>query len=122
MKKTFRWLLCVLMAVTMAGTAAMAACAEDNKPPAHTEHVDADGDGKCDECGKDMGKTPEDPNDPDNPDGPVTPMFRLCLRERSISLKRKIRMWLFHRVKGVIPEWLRKWGLQRRIWEISAQT
>ncbi len=73
MKKTFRWLLCVLMAVTMAGTAAMAACAEDNKPPAHTEHVDADGDGKCDECGKDMGKTPEDPNDPDNPDGPGDP-------------------------------------------------
>lgn len=58
----------ILMAATMAFS--FAACGPDqpddpNPGPGHT-HVDENDDGKCDECGEDMGEDPDDPGtDPD---------------------------------------------------------
>ena len=51
----------ILMAATM--TFSFAACGPDepddpNPGPDHTQHVDSDGDGKCDVCGEDMGEDP----------------------------------------------------------------
>lgn len=60
MKKT---ILALLLAGTLTlGTAALAACNGSEDPPetTHTQHVDADSDGKCDECGEAMQpETPE---------------------------------------------------------------
>ena len=56
----------IALAATMSATCLMgmlAACAPDDgpgtPPPVHTEHVDSDNDGKCDECGEEV-KAPDD--------------------------------------------------------------
>ena len=57
MKKSIKWLICLVTALAVsAAIGALAACGGGEKdPPAeHTTHVDADSDGKCDECGEDM--------------------------------------------------------------------
>ncbi len=59
-------LIAVLIALSMAfGAFAFVACDNGETPPdtTHTEHVDADGDGKCDECGTDMGGEPVMPGE-----------------------------------------------------------
>ena len=43
------------------------------KPPVCTEHTDANSDGKCDNCGADVEKTPDEPDEPNKPDEPSTP-------------------------------------------------
>ncbi len=62
MKKKLIAMLALLSCVAFSGTM-LAACKDEPTPdePTHTVHVDADGDGKCDECGADMGgeETPE---------------------------------------------------------------
>lgn len=68
MKKS-KFILSLLIAATMIVSAA--GCADnngdDNKndPPAHTQHVDADNDGKCDECGATVEKQPGGEDKPD---------------------------------------------------------
>lgn len=57
-------LIAMLLALSMAfGAVAFVACDNGEEPPetTHTEHIDADGDGKCDECGTDMGGEPVTP-------------------------------------------------------------
>lgn len=46
---------------------------DDTKPndTACTEHVDANTDGKCDNCNADMPNTPNEPDEPDEPEVPV---------------------------------------------------
>ena len=62
MKKKLIAMLALLSCVAFSGTM-LAACKDEPTPdePTHTVHVDADGDGKCDECGADMDSegTPE---------------------------------------------------------------
>lgn len=69
MKKNVKWLVCLLTAIGVAGSVALSACNNDNdddNDATHTTHVDADNDGKCDECGADMGSAGTDPDE--NPD------------------------------------------------------
>ncbi len=63
MKKHFFHLFVALVSLVMAFTFALGACTP-NSEGGHTEHVDADADGKCDECGKEMPKEPEGPEEP----------------------------------------------------------
>ena len=55
MKKLSK-LLVVLIALTMsiAGVIGLSSCGDDTPPAECTSHVDANADGKCDRCGKDM--------------------------------------------------------------------
>lgn len=59
MKKRTKTLFALLTAFCLsAGLGIFAACGDPNTPPEdHTQHVDANEDGKCDECGADMGGT-----------------------------------------------------------------
>ena len=70
--KKIKKIVAILISVLCAGALAFAlpACGEpEEESGTHTTHVDSDGDGKCDECGKDMGtQTPPD----DTPDEPCT--------------------------------------------------
>ena len=54
MKKLYKSMLALGAAVTLSMSCALAACGDS-----HTEHVDADHDGICDECGETMTAQPE---------------------------------------------------------------
>lgn len=54
--------LCMLTGVAFSATACGETEEEKNTPPTHTEHVDNNNDGKCDECGTEMPKT-DNPGD-----------------------------------------------------------
>lgn len=59
-------LIAMFLALSMAfGTVAFVACDNGEDPPntTHNEHVDANNDGKCDECGTDMGGEPVTPGE-----------------------------------------------------------
>lgn len=71
MKKTAKWLVCLLMAVCVSVTLCFTACSNTEEPPAHTQHVDANNDGKCDECGATMNSQGENPGTDPEPEGPL---------------------------------------------------
>ncbi len=76
--KKIKKIVAILISVLCAGALAFAlpACGEpEEEGGTHTTHVDSDGDGKCDECGEDMGTQtpPDEPDGPDEPDTPDTP-------------------------------------------------
>lgn len=61
MKKTKIGVLLLSLILAMAVAFAFVACDNTGDDPTHTQHVDADGDGKCDECGEDMNTPGTDP-------------------------------------------------------------
>lgn len=77
--KKFKKILSLLLASVMAvpfGATVLAACGDKNNPsddpPAGcTEHVDEDKNGKCDNCGEDMPKDPDEP-DPEEKERYIT--------------------------------------------------
>ncbi len=54
MKKKLIAILALCSCIALSG-GLLAGCTDTPDDPEHTQHVDADGDGKCDECGADMG-------------------------------------------------------------------
>ena len=74
MRKKLKSFIAFICALTLAGgIAVLAGCNDRSSGGAHTQHVDANNDGKCDECGEDMpddGKPDDDnPGGGDNPGG-----------------------------------------------------